>query len=57
MLHHDRLDAGVTIVLVVLVVMVLAESMMEWVRVVSGRKEARLTEAPFVQSKLAGDEA
>jgi hypothetical protein len=30
---------------------------MEWVRVVSGRKEARLTEAPFVQSKLAGDEA
>ena len=57
LIFNDRLDAGVTIVLVVLVVMVLAESLMEWVRVVSGRKAARLTEVPFVQSKFAGDEA
>jgi carbon starvation protein len=56
LIFNDRLDAGVTIVLVVLVVMVLAESLMEWARVLSGKKQAKINEAPFVQSKFAGDE-
>jgi carbon starvation protein len=56
LIFNDRLDAGVTIVLVVLVVMVLAESLMEWARVLSGKKQAMVTEAPFVQSKFVGDE-
>ncbi|HEX6881251.1 MAG TPA: carbon starvation CstA 5TM domain-containing protein, partial [Terriglobales bacterium] len=57
LIFNDRLDAGVTLVLVVLVCMVLAESLFEWMRVLSGRKQAVLREAPFVKSKFAGEEA
>jgi carbon starvation protein len=57
LIFNDRLDAGVTLVLVVLVLLVLGESLLEWTRVVSGRKPATIREAPFVQSKFAGDEA
>ena len=57
LIFNDRLDAGVTIVLVVLVVMVLMESLTEWVRVLSGRKQPLPTETPFVRSKFAQEEA
>jgi carbon starvation protein len=56
LIFNDRLDAGVTVVLVVLVVMVLVESFTEWVRVLSGRKQPLATETPFVRSKFAQEE-
>src|SRR5512146_2593853 len=56
LIFNDRLDAAVTIFLVVLVVIVVAESLVEWIRVLSGRKRAVTSEAPFVQSRFAEEE-
>lgn len=56
LIFNDRLDAAVTAVLVSLVVLVLAESLTEWVRVLSGRKAAKSTETPFVRTKLVAEE-
>jgi len=53
LIFNDRLDAVITGALVVLVVMVLAESVMEWARVLSGRKEATVSETPFVQTRYS----
>jgi len=53
LIFNDRLDAVITGALVVLVVMVLAESVLEWERVVSGRKEATVSETPFVQTRYS----
>ena len=57
LIFNDRLDAAVTIFLVILVATMLLESMIEWARVLSGRKKPVVTETPFVQTKLVGDEA
>jgi len=53
LIFNDRLDAAVAGVLVVLVAVVLIESALEWVRVLSGRKAAEVREAPFVVTRLA----
>ena len=53
LIFNDRLDAAVAGVLVVLVAVVLIESALEWVRVLSGRKAAEVREAPFVMTRLA----
>jgi len=56
LIFNDRLDAAVTGVLVVMVAMIIIESSLECVRVISGSKTATTKEAPFVMTKLAAGE-
>jgi len=56
LIFNDRLDAGVTGILIVMITLILLESGIEWIRVLSGRKEARVKEAPFVSSRFAVEE-
>jgi len=56
LIFNDRLDAAVTGVLVVMVAMILIESSLECMRVISGGKSAATKEAPFVMTKLALEE-
>jgi len=56
LIFNDRLDAAVTGVLVVMVAMILVESGIEWLRVVSGNKPADCKEVPFVMTRLALEE-
>jgi carbon starvation protein len=53
LIFNDRLDATVAGTLVVLVAVVLVESMLEWTRVLSGKKVAEVKESPFVMTQLA----
>jgi carbon starvation protein len=53
LIFNDRLDAAVTTVLVVMVAMILIESAMECVRIVSGAKSSVTKEAPYVMTALA----
>jgi carbon starvation protein len=53
---NDRLDAAVTGVLVVLVLLILSESLLDWVRMLSGKREARVKESPFVMTSFAAEE-
>jgi carbon starvation protein len=55
MLFNDRLDAVVTLVFMAVVVMVLVASVAQWVLILSRRRPAVMTEAPFVASAFAGD--
>ncbi|HJT00381.1 MAG TPA: carbon starvation CstA family protein [Terriglobales bacterium] len=57
LIFNDRLDAVVTAVLVVLVVLIVLQSALEWLRVLSGRKVARVHEAPFVPTRFVAEEA
>ncbi len=57
LIFNDRLDAFVTGVLIVLVCAIVAESVLEWSRVLSGRKAAAVHEAPFVETRFAPEEA
>src|SRR5438477_7683628 len=41
LIFNDRLDAFVTGILIIMVAMILLESMLEWIRILSGRKEAK----------------
>jgi len=56
LIFNDRLDAAVTATLICLVAVILVESAVEWRRVVGGRKQAAVKEAPFVISRLAEEE-
>jgi carbon starvation protein len=56
-MFNDRLDAAVAGFLVCLVSLILLESILEWVRVLSGRKAARVKESPFVATRFAAEEA
>ncbi len=51
LIFNDRLDAIVTSALVVLVAVVVIESAVVWFRVLTGQVEARVHEAPFVESR------
>jgi carbon starvation protein len=53
---NDRLDAAVTAILIVMVALILLESGLEWLRVLSGKKEARVKEAPFVNTRFVIEE-
>jgi carbon starvation protein len=53
LIFNDRLDAAVAGLLVICVAMILFESALEWIRVLSGRKPAQVREAPFVLTRLA----
>jgi carbon starvation protein len=49
---NDRLDAIVTGILVFMVTLVLLESCRQWANILGGKKEARMKESPFVQTRL-----
>jgi carbon starvation protein len=57
LIFNDRLDAAITVGLVFLVSLVVLESILEWSRVLSGRKQASVREAPFVLSEFAEEQA
>src|SRR5208283_5590897 len=48
LIFNNRLDAAVTAILVVMVALVLLESARQWTAVLTGGKEARVKETPFV---------
>ncbi len=56
LIFNDRLDALVTGVLIMMVALILLESTLEWIRVLTGRKQARVQEAPFVTTRFATEE-
>jgi carbon starvation protein len=49
---NDRIDAAVAGLLVCLVTMILIESIVEWSKVLSGRKQRAVNESPFVPSRF-----
>jgi carbon starvation protein len=53
---NDRLDAAVTSVLIFLIALILIESVLEWTRVLSGRKANAVKEAAFVPTRFAAEE-
>ena len=57
LIFNNRLDAAVTAILLVMVALVLFESARQWVGVLSGRREARVKEAPFVMTRLGEEHA
>jgi carbon starvation protein len=56
LIFNDRLDAAVTIALVLMVILVIGEAARKWVGVVSGRREPMVSETPFVPSRYAPEE-
>ena len=56
LIFNDRLDAVVTGLLMFLVALILLESALLWVRVLSGRRTAEIREAPFVMTRFAAEE-
>ena len=56
LIFNDRLDATVTGVLVIMVAMILIESTLECMRIISGNKSAVTKEAPYVTTMLAMEE-
>jgi len=56
LIFNDRLDAVVTCALIVMVALILIESAVEWVRVLSGRKQPRVKESPFVPTRFAEEQ-
>ncbi len=53
---NDRLDAAVCGLLMALVSMIVIESALVWISVISGRKQAVIMETPFVPTKYALEE-
>ena len=53
LIFNNRLDAAVTALFVVLIVILIAEALYEWYRIVSGRKVAALQETPHVPTQWA----
>ncbi len=56
LIFNNRLDAVVTVGLVAMVALILLESARQWLGILSGKKEARLKEAPFVITRLAEEQ-
>jgi carbon starvation protein len=56
LIFNDRLDAVVTGVMIAMVGVIVVESALGWVRVLSGRTEARVRETPFVATRFAAEE-
>jgi carbon starvation protein len=56
LIFNNRLDAAVTGALVVMVALVLVESGRQWMGILSGTREARLRESPFVRTQLVEEQ-
>jgi carbon starvation protein len=52
LIFNNRLDAIVTGALIVMVTLILLESARQWSGMLSGKKEARMKESPFVPTRL-----
>ena len=52
LIFNNQLDAVVTGILVAMVTLVLVESLRQWWGILSGAKEARVKESPFVRTRL-----
>ena len=50
---NNRLDAGVTLLFAGLVVLLIGEALLEWFRILTGRKQALTHEAPYVRTRWA----
>ena len=53
---NDRLDAVFAGFLILLVAVVVVESVLQWMSVLSGKKQAATSEAPFVPTRYAAEE-
>ncbi len=53
MIFNDHLDAAVAGFFMICVVIILIESIREWIRVLSGRKQAISSEVPFIHTQAA----
>jgi carbon starvation protein len=56
MIFNDRLDAGLALFFMAIVVVIILASAREWYLVMAGRKAPRVHEAPYVESRLAPSE-
>jgi carbon starvation protein len=56
LIFNNRLDAAVTVLLVVMVSLVVIESARVWIGVLTGKREAQVRETPFVATRLAMEE-
>jgi len=56
LIFNNRLDAVVTGVLILLVTLLLVESVRQWMAVLNGTKEPKITESPFVVTRLAEEQ-
>jgi carbon starvation protein len=56
LIFNNRLDAAVTGILVVMVTLVLVESLRQWWGILSGAREARVKESPFVRTRLVEEQ-
>ncbi len=57
LIFNDRVDAIVTSVLIVFIVLILAESIIVWLGVIRGSRLVILTEAPYVPTRYAPGDA
>jgi carbon starvation protein len=57
LIFNNRLDAAVTGLLLVMVTLVLIESARQWAGVLTGRRESRVRETPFVMTRLSEERA
>jgi carbon starvation protein len=55
LIFNDRLDAAVTGILVCMVALILLESAIVWMRVLSGRVQAGVRETPFVPTRFVAE--
>jgi carbon starvation protein len=53
LIFNQRLDAGVTAVLAIMILVLLVEALIQWYAILWGRKEPVLHEAPFVVTQWA----
>jgi len=55
-IFNNRLDAGVTGALVLMIMLVLVESARQWIGILAGTREAQVKESPFVMTRLAEEQ-
>src|SRR5579872_2298595 len=56
LIFNDRLDTAVTAALMILVALILLESILLWAGVVTGKREARIKEAPFELTRFVEEQ-